>query len=271
MNKALHDAVAGLMRDTAEAIVLPRFRHLAAADIEEKSPGELVTIADRECEAALSEGLSRILPEAAVIGEEACAADPALIKELGKGLAWIIDPIDGTSNFASGKAPFALMIALVEGDATLAGWIYDPLTGRLCSAARGEGAFINDEPVSARASGAALPVAGISTLFMDAATREAFLARADGRMMLADIPRCAGEQYPRIVLGGHDLALYERTLAWDHVPGVLFLEEAGGKAARLDGSAYRFAIEGSGLLAAGSPAMWDQAANILNGADCLLQ
>jgi fructose-1,6-bisphosphatase/inositol monophosphatase family enzyme len=258
-------AVCALLRATAEKIILPRYQALASHEIEEKSPGDLVTIADKESEAMLSDGLKALLPEAAIIGEEACAADAALLSTLGQQLAWIIDPIDGTHNFAHGKPPFAIMIALVEAGEAKASWIYDPLTKRLCTAFRGVGAFINGEQLTAQASGAALPVAGISTLFMDPLVRETFLSRATGQMTLADIPRCAGEQYPRIALGGNDLALFERTLPWDHVPGVLFLEEAGGKAARLDGSPYRFWEHGTGLLAAGSPKMWDQAAKILNG------
>ncbi len=55
---------------------------------------------------------------------------------------------------------------------------------------------------------------------------------------MADIPRCAAEQYPRIVLGVNDLAVFERTLPWDHAPGSLFVNEAGGKVARPDGSPY---------------------------------
>jgi fructose-1,6-bisphosphatase/inositol monophosphatase family enzyme len=263
--KSLDEPVCALIRKAAEAVILPRYQSLAAHEIEEKSPGDLVTIADKESEAMLSDGLVRLLPEAAVIGEEACAANPALLSTLGQQLAWIIDPIDGTHNFANGKPPFAIMIALVEAGVAQAGWIYDPLTQRLCSAFQGRGAFINGERVTSQASGAALPVAGISTLFMDPLVRETFLIRATGQMTLADIPRCAGEQYPRIALGGNDLALFERTLPWDHVPGVLFLEEAGGKAARLDGSPYRFWEYGTGLLAAGSPKMWNQTAAILNG------
>jgi fructose-1,6-bisphosphatase/inositol monophosphatase family enzyme len=260
---AIGSAVAALMRATADAVVLPRYQTLSSHQIEEKSPGELVTIADRESEEMLSQGLALLLPDAAIIGEEACAADPALINTLGQQLAWIIDPIDGTANFAAGKPPFALMVALVDGGRAQAGWIYDPLTQRLCAAELGQGAFINGERVFARGSGEALPVAGISTYFMNAADRETCLANATGKMTLVDIPRCAGEQYPRIALGGNDIALFERTLPWDHVPGTLFLEEAGGKVARLDGRHYDFWDQRTGLLGACSPQMWDHCARIL--------
>ena len=265
MSDTLGRAVTALMQATAEAVILPRYQSLSADEIEEKSPGDLVTIADKESEAMLSEGLARLLPEAAIIGEEACAADPALLDTLGQQLAWIIDPIDGTHNFAHGHPPFAIMIALVDGGEALQSWIYDPLTARLCTATRGAGAYINGERMIARPSGAPIPIAGISTLFMKPEVREAFLARAAGQLQLADIPRCAGEQYPRIALGGNDLALFERTLPWDHVAGALFLHEAGGKVARLDGSPYHFWDRRTGLLGAGSPEMWERGAAILGG------
>jgi len=75
---------------------------------------------------------------------------------------------------------------------------------------------------------------------------------------LVDIPRCAAEQYPRLVLGDNDVSVFERTLPWDHAAGVLFLNEAGGKAARPDGSAYRVDdYDRPGLLGAASPRLWD--------------
>ncbi|MBN8829172.1 MAG: inositol monophosphatase [Sphingomonadales bacterium] len=262
---ALTRSVADLMRQVAAQVIMPRYRNLAAHEVEEKSVGEQVTIADKESELRLNEGLAKILPEAGLVGEEACAADPALIHKLGSGLNWLIDPIDGTSNFAAGKSPFGVMVALVDGGETQAGWMLDPVTGRLCHAARGKGATIDGARVHARESGAPLPIAGISLLFVDPAQRQELIERAQGRLEMVDIPRCAAEQYPRIVLGQNDCALFERTLAWDHAPGVLFVNEAGGRVARPDGSAYRPDQHLKGMLAAASPALWDKAAAILYG------
>jgi fructose-1,6-bisphosphatase/inositol monophosphatase family enzyme len=70
---------------------------------------------------------------------------------------------------------------------------------------------------------------------------------------------CAGADYPALIAGTSDFALYWRTLPWDHAPGVLLLGEAGGHAARLDGSAYRAGDSQPGLLAAGSRDLWEQA------------
>lgn len=260
---ALHEAVEALIQDVAREVVMPRFRNLAAHEVEEKAADDLVTIADKESEARLNEGLSHILPEAGLIGEEACSADPSILARAANGLHWIIDPIDGTGNFAAGRAPFGIMVALVDNGETLGGWIFDPLTGRMCRATLGRGTAIDGEQVQARGSGKALPIAGISTLFLEPAVRERFEDNAAGRLDLVPIPRCAAEQYPRLVLGQNDISLFERTLPWDHAAGVLLLNEAGGRCCRMDGSPYRVGDERSGMLAASTPGLWDEAARIL--------
>lgn len=261
---ALSTSVVALMRTVAAQVVMPRYRNLAQHEVIEKAADDLVTIADRESEERLTEGLAKLLPEAGIVGEEAVAADARVLHNLGNGLNWIIDPIDGTGNFAAGHPPFGIMVGLVDNGIVQAGWILDPLSGRLCCAALGQGATIDGEKVTARPTGAGLPVAGISLLFADPETRVRLKARAEGQLQMADIPRCAAEQYPRIVLGVNDLAVFERTLPWDHAPGALFVNEAGGKVARPDGSAYVIGADpGKGLLAACSPAMWEQAAAII--------
>ncbi|HMI20209.1 MAG TPA: inositol monophosphatase family protein [Sphingomonas sp.] len=257
--------VQALIRDVAARIVMPRFRMLDAGQIEEKAPDELVTIADKESEIALIEGLTRLLPESRVIGEEGVSVDASLLDGIGEGTAWIVDPIDGTANFAAGETPFGIMVALIADGVSEAAWLFDPVLDRLCSAGRGEGAFIDGERVTARTSGAVMPVAGLSTKYLPPEMREEIERRAAGKMQCVGIPRCAAEQYPRVVLGTNDLALFWRTHVWDHAPGALILAEAGGKVARFDGTPYMVTQTGKGLLAAATPQMWDEAAAILLG------
>ncbi|MEK6638341.1 MAG: inositol monophosphatase family protein [Pseudomonadota bacterium] len=244
---------------------MPRFRALAADDIIEKSPGELVTIADRESELRLAEGLSGILSEAQIIGEEASESDPSMLESVDNGLVWLIDPIDGTSNFTEGKSPFALMIALLNNGVREGGWIYDPVANRFCHAMRGKGAFVDHIAVTARETGGVLPLAALATGFMTPEKRADVAARAAGKLSIVPIPRCAGEQYPRLILGQNDVALFERTLPWDHAAGTLFVEEAGGVIRRNDGSGYLIGDGGTGLLGAASQRLWDDAARILFG------
>lgn len=260
---ALHRPVAALIEKVSADVILPRYQNLAAHEISEKAADDFVTIADKESELALVEGLAKLLPEAGMIGEEACAADPSILEKAGHGLQWIIDPIDGTGNFAAGKPPFGVMIGLTDNGELEAGWIYDPLSGRLCHAARGGGAWIDGERVTARESGAPLPIAALAVYFMTPQQRADLMARAKGKYEVVDIPRCAAEQYPRIVLGQNDLAVFERSMPWDHAPGALFVNEAGGRLARRDGSRYVVGDDRKGLLAASSPRLWDEAAAIL--------
>jgi fructose-1,6-bisphosphatase/inositol monophosphatase family enzyme len=249
------------MREAAERAILPRYRSLSAADISQKAPDDVVTVADRESEDILNAGLARLLPEAAIVGEEAVHADPRLFDRLGDDLCWIVDPLDGTNNFASGKPPFGVLVALIRSGETIGGWLYDPLSGRSCHATKGGGAFIDGERITARASGRASPVAAISLIYMDPARREAVKAQIAPWYDLVDIPRCAAEQYPRLVLGQNDVSIFERTLPWDHAAGVLFLNEAGGKAARLDGSPFLVTDhDRPGMIGAATPELWDQLA-----------
>ena len=88
-----------------------------------------------------------MLPDAAILGEEATAADSSVMERIHEPVCWVIDPIDGTGNFAAGRSPFGILIALVRGGQTEAGWIYDPATERLCHGHRGAGAWIDGEAV----------------------------------------------------------------------------------------------------------------------------
>ncbi|MXO90076.1 inositol monophosphatase family protein [Pontixanthobacter aquaemixtae] len=249
-----------LLQGVSEATILPRFRNLEASDIADKGKNELVTIADRESEVMLAEGLEKIVPGLAVVGEEASDKDPSVLDGLNKH-CWIIDPIDGTGNFASGNPPFGILIALADAGKTQSAWIYDPLTQRFCTAHSGEGAFVNGERVTARTTGMTLPVAGISTLFMEDGLRDKIMQHIAPHYTLADIPRCAAEQYPRLALGINDVTIFQRTLPWDHAAGALWLNEAGGKVARNDGAQYRVdEWDRPGLIGAASPVLWNELA-----------
>lgn len=264
---ALHKGMADLLRDVSAKVILPHYQSLSADQIEEKAKGDVVTIADTQAEEMLSEGLSWLIPGLPIVGEESAHADPSVLDRLSSS-CWIVDPIDGTNNYASGKSPFGIIIAMADAGEAHTGWIYDPLFDRLCIAHRGKGAFINGEKVTARATGSSPPIAAISLIFMDDAQREATKTHIAPHYTLVDIPRCAAEQYPRLALGQNDVSIFERTLAWDHAAGILWLNEAGGKAARLDGSAYRVDEHGrTGLIGAATPNLFEELAQRLNAQD----
>ncbi len=263
MTSALDAEILALLQFAAEKAVMPRWRNLAEGDVEEKAKDDLVTIADREVESFLTEALSRLSPGVAVVGEEAAAADPAVLDRLS-GSCWIIDPIDGTSNFASGQGHFAIMVALADGGETLGGWIYDPRRKRLCRARKGGGAFVDDVQITAVAGGTTPPALAAMTRFMTPDQSAVFEREILPHYTAVDAPGCAAEQYPLVAVGHHDIAIYERTLPWDHAAGSLFLNEAGGACARQDGSPYRVESTRKGMIAAATPALWGEFVNRLD-------
>lgn len=259
---SLRDEVTALMQGVAATAVTPRFRMLAASEITEKSAGEVVTSVDRAAERLLYEGLELLGIPARIVGEEAAEHRPELLDGIGKGLVWLVDPLDGTANFAAGRAPFGMMVALVEDGVPLAGWILDPLSGRLCHAERGAGATCDGTPVRSRPTGGAMPVAALGTHFMTPERRAQVHAVAEERFELVPVPRCAAESYPRLALGQNDLVLFQRTLPWDHAAGALFLTEAGGVVTDWAGTPYRVG-SGRGILAAADERLWAAGAELL--------
>lgn len=224
----------------SETCVMPVFGK-REANPEEKSPGEWVTEADKAGEAFLDPALRAILPGSLVVGEEAVSADPSVLDQLASdGYVWLIDPLDGTANFAQGEAPFAVMVALVNKGNTVASWILDPVSDQLAIAEKGSGSWINGEQIKVSEDSPELGMINGAVLrrFLPQELAERVDAVETHFANLSAGSKCAGFDYPAIANGSMDFALYWRTLPWDHSPGVLFLQEAGGHATRLDGSDY---------------------------------
>ena len=134
------DKVTGIIRDVSATEIAPRFGQLDDADIDTKSHAlDLVTIADTEAERVLADRLTDLLPGSRALGEEAAHADPSLqARVFASGdPVWIIDPVDGTKNFAHHRQPFRCMVALYDGCETVAAWIVDPITGAVTVAEKG--------------------------------------------------------------------------------------------------------------------------------------
>jgi fructose-1,6-bisphosphatase/inositol monophosphatase family enzyme len=258
----LMEVVPELLREAADAFVLPVFGRREAA-AEEKTPGEWVTAADRAAESFLAPRLAALVPGSVVVGEEAASTDPGILGYLGTASdVWLLDPLDGTANFAAGVAPFAMMAAFVRHGEVLASWMLDPLSGRLACAQQGAGAWLDGQRIMT--GSAARPVAALHGAVLGRFLPEALathIASAKPRFAgLSAGTGCAGADYPAVASGTQDFVLYWRTLPWDHAPGVLFVREAGGAALRLDGSSYRPAQHArTGLLVARNMATWQQA------------
>jgi fructose-1,6-bisphosphatase/inositol monophosphatase family enzyme len=260
------DEVGTLIREVARDVVLPRYRHLATAEVHEKAPGELVTIADQESEKLLTAGLMRLLPGSVVVGEEAVAADPQVLHRLGDtGAVWLVDPVDGTANFAAGREPFAVMVALLRDGETAASWILDVVADRMHTAEAGSGAYVDGERVHARTD---VPdpddlCGAVMIRFLPDDMRFEVSQRAAHLGAVLPGRHCAGYEYPAIVADVQQFSMFWRILPWDHVPGSLFVTEAGGVAKHVDGGAYRAVDEQRGLLVAANDGIWHEVRRIL--------
>ncbi len=266
--------VAALLRDAARAEILPRFRRLGDGAVRTKSgPLDLVTDADEAAERVIEAGLAARFPGCLVVGEEAAASDPRLLSRLGAAdLAFVVDPVDGTANFAAGLPLFGCMAAAIIRGEVVAGWIHDPLGDDTAMALRGEGAWTEDGASGARRDlrvAAPVPVgrmvAAVSWGFMPEPLRSQVPARLP-RLAAALSLRCAAHEY-RLAAGGHAHALvYNRMLPWDHAPGWLIHREAGGHAARFDGTPYSPLVHQGGLICAPDEASWQAVRDALLGA-----
>ncbi|MEU4422749.1 inositol monophosphatase family protein [Actinoplanes sp. NPDC024001] len=256
------DQVADLVREVAQTIVLPRFRRLAADEVQQKAPGDLVTIADQESERALARGLTALLPGSLVVGEEAVAADPA-VRDLigGGGAVWIVDPVDGTNNFAAGRTPFCVMVALVRDGETAAAWILDVVDDHLTVAEAGSGTYRDGVRVKTRTDdpGAAALHGVVSHKYLPEDLGNRVRANAAGLGGYTAGKHCAGYEYPAIATDEQQFGMFWRILPWDHTPGSLIVREAGGVVRHLDGAEYRPTNRQRGLLVAANEDIWRSA------------
>jgi fructose-1,6-bisphosphatase/inositol monophosphatase family enzyme len=274
ITRALASEVAGLLRGAARAEIMPRFRRLAPEAVRAKTgPLDLVTEADEAAERAIAAGLGRLLPGCLVVGEEGSSADPALLDRLaGADCAIVVDPVDGTANFAAGVPLFGCMAALFLRGECVAAWIHDPLGDDTAIALRGEGAWIEDPEGRGRgtlAVAAPVPVGRMVGVVSWGWMKEPLRSRVPAclpRLAAAVNYRCAAHEY-RLAAGGHaHLLVYNKLMPWDHAPGWLLHAEAGGFAARFDGSPYDPARHrDGGLICAPDRASWQAARDALLG------
>jgi fructose-1,6-bisphosphatase/inositol monophosphatase family enzyme len=267
------DDVSELLRDVAARLIVPRFRALTDQDVRQKAHGEAVTVADVETEQEITAALAVMLPDAPVLGEEAAADDPTMAdRVLRTPRYWVLDPLDGTSNFIAGRPDVGTMLALVEQGVTVAAWIWQPLHQEMYVAELGSGAYRNGVRLARHAVAPWDPgaiVAYTHTAFLDRVTarRVDEAAASAGFGDVTAGPRAACITYPRLALGSVGFALYGRTHPWDHAAGALLVAETGGTARRFNGTPYSPAQTGRGLLVSAHQEEWSRIASALGVAE----
>jgi fructose-1,6-bisphosphatase/inositol monophosphatase family enzyme len=256
--------VAAILREAGRTDVLPRFRRLGADMVRTKSgPLDLVTEADMAAERRITAALTARFSGCVIVGEEATAADPAWRSRLlGADLAFVVDPLDGTFNYAAGVPLFAVMAAAIVRDEVVLAAIHDPMGDDTALAVRSEGAWIerpDGERVDMRVAEPVEParMAGIASWQFLA---EPLRSRVCGRLPRLAATwnyRCSAHEYRMAASGACHFLLYHRLLPWDHAAGWLLHREAGGYSARFDGSPYSPLEVSGGLLCTPDLGSWE--------------
>ena len=253
--------VATILEDCARQYILPRFKNLQDGDIQTKShANDFVTIADIETEEALCKILPAAFPGCVVIGEEGVSSGKVTTDVLAdpSQMVFVVDPVDGTFNFKNGNPTFAVMMSLVVNGETRMGWIYDVMNDTHYITEKGKGTTKNGQKINVRAPRRIEN--GDVTGFMEARyfpkAVQDFLA--DKGIEKFRSLHCAAHEYLNIASGNADFAIFSHMKPWDHLAGVLMVQEAGGVVSKFDGSPYGITDVKGGILVASHPDMMEQ-------------
>jgi myo-inositol-1(or 4)-monophosphatase len=212
------------------ALALGYFAKWDELTIDVKGHQDFVSEADRNVELAVRAALAQAFPDDGIVGEEAEATSGT------SGYTWVIDPIDGTTNFINGIPQWCVILACVQGGQTVIGVVHDPVHDEMHHALRGAGAYCNERPIRCTAKTSL----GEGSLGVGFSGR----TRSGGIKALVNLATDAGTVFWRNGSGGLSLAyvatgrilgyVEEHMNAWDFLAGHLIVAEAGGKVEAVD-------------------------------------
>ncbi len=264
LNDADQTLILETVRDAARREIMPRFRALSDADISTKSaPDDLVTAADLATEALITERLGQAFPNALILGEEAISADPSLRDQLADAeMAIIIDPVDGTWNYARGLALFGVILAVAQFGRPIYGLLYDPVIDDWIVA--GEDAATcyanpnNTRALRLPATAPKIKAGGYVPLGFLPAPHRPRIATLWPKVGRINSLRCSCHEFRMLAQGHVDFVLSGRLTPWDHAAGALVVQQAGGVSKMLDGSIYSATQRNGYLLSALNASTWSE-------------
>jgi len=252
--------VSESIKEVAAQYIEPRFEQLETHEIKTKSgPTDLVTIADEEAERALTQILKDLLPGSYVVGEEAVAQqemDPSILQDADATI-WVVDPVDGTNNFANGTPIFGTMIGLVHKGEVTHSWIYNIPEQIMAAGEKGAGSYVDGQKIILTPNQKDLTdMRGfVSHKFLPKALQPYIKEHLD-TLKSHKAHFCCAYEYVELLTGAGDFALYSRINPWDHLPGTFLVEEAGGYVRKWNGSVYETGDDFGGLLVASDEPLW---------------
>ena len=256
MHPTLNIAVKAARR--AATVINRASTQLDLLTVQSKSPNDFVTEVDRAAEQAIIEVLRDAFPGHGILAEESGESGPE------SEFTWIIDPLDGTTNFIHGMPQYAVSIAQTKNGVLEHAVVYDPNTNEMFTASRGAGAFLNDRRIRvSRRTRLNESLIGTGFPFRQFDHVDAYLAMfKELTQKTAGIrrPGAASLDLAYVAAGRFD-GFWEMGLSpWDMAAGVLLIQEAGGLVSDLSGEANYLA---TGNLVAGSPKIFGQLLSII--------
>ncbi|MBK1656228.1 inositol monophosphatase family protein [Allochromatium vinosum] len=222
--------LARLLRDTAAAAILPNWQGITA---RHKADGSFVTESDLAAQRHLSAALARDFPGIPLLGEEMTRAEQERLLQSADKALWVVDPLDGTSNYAAGFPAFSISLALIEGGRPVLGAILDPVRDECFVAARGQGAFLNGRPIRCVAPSQSLRDC---LAMVDLKRLPPELLRTVTRQTCFSSQRYLGSvalEWCWLAAGRFQLYLHGGQKLWDYAAGRLIADEAGAAARHL--------------------------------------
>ncbi|MGL4232104.1 MAG: inositol monophosphatase family protein [Casimicrobium sp.] len=231
-------------------------RNLDRLTIDNKGPGDYVSEVDKGAEAAIVDILLEAYPTHGIMAEEGSGATRG---NSGSDFIWVIDPLDGTTNFLHGVPQYCVSIALKEKNIITQAVIYDPSRNDLFTATRGSGAYLNNRRIRVSKQLKLRDcLIGTGFPFRDGAAFDEYLVQLKNIM-----PKCAGLRRPgaaaldlAYVAAGYFDGFWEMKLnQWDMAAGALLIQEAGGLVTGIDGEDTYME---SGSIVAGTPKIFPE-------------
>jgi len=224
--------LAAMVITAAREELLPRFRQVG---YRHKADDSLLTEADLAMQQRLAQEFSRRWPQIAFLGEEMGAEEQQRLLSGGEQGVWIVDPLDGTRNFASGLPFFSVSVALLLDGGVVLGVVYDPMRDECFSAAVGQGAYCNGMPLRALTSPQELRQ---TTTIIDFKR----LAPELASRLVTERPFSSQRSFGSVAMDWCWLAagrchtyLHGAQRMWDYAAGLLIFTEAGGSSMTLNG------------------------------------
>jgi len=255
-----------LIKQHAAEQIMPRYNQVA---YRFKQDGSLVTEADSEMQKAMIGSLQQHWPEYVVLGEEMTETEQQIQLDSDAEGLWILDPLDGTSNFANGIPIFSVSIALVIKNEVVLGVIYDPNRDEIFSAVKGEGAWLNGQALNSKT---------------ERETLSQCTAQIDFKRLKPEMRVCLSREHPYasqrnfgsgaldwcwLAAGRCQINIHGGQKLWDYVAGQLILSEAGGHAKTFAGeSVFKKTLAPRSVMAAVNLSLFTQLQKYLTSLEC---